>query len=274
MFELNFKEFSKVRDYLYRKTGIYIDDKKQNAFVKKLQPYLDTNGYESFRSFFHTLRFGNNQSFIQDIINLITVNETYFYREEHQFESLVNVILPLIHKSKPKNEIIRILCAPSSSGEEPYTIALNLLNEGKILQERDIELVGIDIDSTIINKAKRGIYNKRSIQFIPSTLLKKYFKTDGIEYHIDSMIKNAVNFKVANVMDKMQMRQLGKFDIIFSRNMLIYFDDKSQKEVVLNFYDILNQNGYILLGHAEYMNRIVDVYKSNKIEDVLIYQKI
>ena len=89
MFELNFKEFSKVRDYLYRKTGIYIDDKKQNAFVKKLQPYLDTNGYESFRSFFHTLRFGNNQSFIQDIINLITVNETYFYREEHQFESLV-----------------------------------------------------------------------------------------------------------------------------------------------------------------------------------------
>lgn len=273
MFELNFKEFIKVRDYLYRKTGIFIDDKKQNTFVKKLQPYLNDKGYANFRSFFHTLRFGNNQSFIQDVINLITVNETYFYREEHQFESLIKVILPLIHKSKPKSEVLRILCAPSSSGEEPYTIALNLLDENSILEQRDIELVGIDIDSKIINKAKKGIYTKRSVQFVPPTLLKKFFKVDGLDYHIDSMIKNAVNFKIANVMDKMQMRQLGKFDIIFSRNMLIYFDDESRREVGVTFYDLLKPDGYIFLGHADKMSKISSLFKTKRTGKTLVYQK-
>lgn len=270
---LNYKEFVKVRDYLYRKTGIFIDDKKQDSFIKKLTPYLEKNGYENFRSFFHTLRFGNNQSFIQNIINLITVNETYFYREDHQFESLINIILPQIHKSKPQNEVLRILCAPASSGEEPYTIALNLLDEVNILSQRDIELVGIDIDSKIINKAKAGIYNKRSIQFVPNNLLRKYFKTDGSDYHIDNMIKDAVNFKIANVMNKNQMRQLGKFDIIFSRNMLIYFDDESRREVGVTFYDLLKSGGFIFLGHADKMSRISSLFKTKRIGKSLVYQK-
>jgi len=270
---LNYKDFIKVRDFLYRKTGIFIDDKKQDSFIKKLAPYLEENGYENFRSFFHNLRFGNNQNFIQDVINLITVNETYFYREKHQFESLINIVLPRIHKTKPKNETIRILCAPSSSGEEPYTIALNLLDQGTILEQRDIELVGIDIDSKIINKAKKGIYNKRSIQFIPNNLLKKFFKVDGLDFHIDSMIKGAVNFKVANIMEKNQMRQLGKFDIIFSRNMLIYFDDESRREVGVTFYDLLKPDGYIFLGHADKMSRISSLFRTQKIGKSLIYQK-
>ena len=270
---LNYKEFAKVRDYLYRKTGIFIDDKKQDSFIKKLAPYLEKNGYENFRSFFHSLRFGNNQSFIQDIINLITVNETYFYREDHQFESLINIVLPQIHNSKPQNEVLRILCAPASSGEEPYTVALNLLDESNILAQRDIELVGIDIDSKIITKAENGIYNKRSIQFIPNHLLKKYFKVNGLDYHIDNMIKGAVNFKVANVMNKSQMRSLGKFDIIFSRNMLIYFDDESRREVGVTFYDLLKPEGFIFLGHADKMSRISSLFKTKRIGKSLVYQK-
>jgi chemotaxis protein methyltransferase CheR len=271
--DLNYKEFVKVRDYLYRKTGIFIDDKKQNSFVKKLQPYLEQNGYMNFRSFFHTLRFGNNQSFIQDIINLITVNETYFYREEHQFEALINNVLPLLHKIKPKNEIIRILCAPSSSGEEPYTIALSLLAQKTILEQRDIELVGIDIDSKIINKAKAGMYNKRSVQFIPPSLLRQYFTIEGTNYQISNMIRNAVNFKIANVMDKRRMRELGKFDIIFSRNMLIYFDDESRREVGVTFYDMLKPDGYIFLGHADKMSRISSLFKTKRIGKSFVYQK-
>ncbi|MEA3554773.1 MAG: protein-glutamate O-methyltransferase CheR [Campylobacterota bacterium] len=270
---LNYKEFTKVRDYLYRKTGIYIDDKKQDSFVKKLTPYLQENGYDNFRTFFHTLRFGNNQSFIQDIINLITVNETYFYREKHQFESLINTILPNLHKSRKDGEVIRILCAPSSSGEEPYTIVLNLLDEGTILSQRDIELVGIDIDSKIIKKAKSGIYNKRSVQFIPNNLLRKYFSLNDTSYNIDSMIKNAVNFKVANIMDKNEMRGLGKFDIIFSRNMLIYFDDESRREVGVTFYDLLKPDGYIFLGHADKMSRISSLFSTQKLGKSLVYQK-
>ncbi len=207
------------------------------------------------------------------MVTILLVNETYFYREKHQFESLVDIILPIIHKTKPQNESIRILCAPSSSGEEPYTIALSLLDENTILSQRDIELVGIDIDSKIINKAKAGIYNKRSIQFIPNNLLRKYFTVDGTSYHIDNMIKGAVNFKVVNIMDKRKIRQLGKFDIIFSRNMLIYFDDESRREVGVTFYDLLNPDGYIFLGHADKMSRISSLFKTQKIGKSLIYKK-
>jgi chemotaxis protein methyltransferase CheR len=173
----------------------------------------------------------------------------------------------------PKNDVLRILCAPSSSGEEPYTIALNLLNEKKILAERDIELVGIDIDSKIIEKAKQGVYNKRSIQFIPNHLLKKYFDINGTDFYIKDMIKGAVNFKVVNIMNKVKIKQLGKFDIIFSRNMLIYFDDESKREVGVTFYDLLKSDGYIFLGHADKMSRISSLFKTERIGKSLVYQK-
>jgi chemotaxis protein methyltransferase CheR len=104
-------------------------------------------------------------------------------------------------------------------------------------------------------------------------VLAKYFKKKNFGYDLIDDLIGVVDFKVANVFDKVQMRQLGKFDIIFSRNMLIYFDDASRKEVAMTFYDMLNMGGYVLLGHAEYMSRITSVYKAKKIDSTLIYQK-
>ncbi|MEA3290175.1 MAG: protein-glutamate O-methyltransferase CheR [Campylobacterota bacterium] len=270
---INYKEFIKIRDYIYRKTGIFIDDKKQDSFIKKLTPYLDEHGYENFRSFFHTIRFGKSQAIIQEVINLITVNETYFYREKHHFESLIDIVLPQIDRNKAKDDIIRILCAPSSTGEEPYTMVLNILDEAEIINKRDIEIVAIDIDSTVIKKAKKGIYNKRSVQFIPNHLLKEYFNITEKGFEIAPMIKGAVNFKIVNIMDKSQVRLLGKFDIIFSRNMLIYFDDESRREVGVTFYDLLNNDGYIFLGHADKMSRISSLFKTQRMGKSLVYQK-
>jgi len=270
---INFRDFVKLRDFLYRKTGIFIDDKKHDQFTKKLVPYLEKNDYQNFRAFFHSIRFGNNQKILQDVINLITVNETYFYREKHQFDSLINEILPRIVKDKRSNDPIRILCAPSSSGEEPYTIALNLLDENEILSNNDIEIVAIDIDSKIINKAHDGVFNKRSVQFIPNHLLNEYFDFYDGSYHIVDMLKNAINFKVINVMDKSQMSKLGKFDIIFSRNMLIYFDDESRREVGVTFYDILKPRGYVFLGHADKMSRISSLFSTARVGKSLVYIK-
>lgn len=271
---LNFKEFIKLRDFLYRKTGIFIDDSKYDSLVKKLEPYLQQNNFDTFRIYFHKLRFGDNKEILQDTINRITVNETYFYREKFQFESLMEEVLPKLDATKAPNEVIRILCAPSSSGEEPYSIALYLLDENNILSKRDIEIVAIDIDSLVIQKALNGVYNRRSVQFIPEHLLKDYFKTKDGEYHICSTIRNAVNFKVLNVMDKYQMKQLGKFDIIFSRNMLIYFDDESRREAGVIFYDLLKPEGYVFLGHSDKMSRISSLFKTVKLPKSLVYQKL
>lgn len=268
-------DFQKMGEFIYRKTGIFLEVEKH---YEKLAKYIDarckTIGADSFRKYFYVLRFEDKSGDeFQALVNGITVNETYFYREKEQFEVVVNRILPELHAKRPRHLPIRILSAPSSTGEEPYSIILHILEEGKIVEERDIEVVGIDIDSTVINKAKAGKYTERSIHAIPKPVLSRWFKSRPLGYDLIDDLIGTVDFKVANVFDRTQMRQLGKFDIIFSRNMLIYFDDSSRKEVAMTFYDMLNPEGYVLLGHAEYMSRITSVFKAKKIDSTLIYQK-
>jgi chemotaxis protein methyltransferase CheR len=270
---LTTKEFQKLTEFVYRRTGISIDDKKFKTLGPKIDKLMQKNGFNSFREFFHALRFAKNSDLMQELINTVTVNETYFFRENYQFETLINFVLPELHNIRPKNEIIRILCAPSSTGEEPYSIALHLLNEGKLVEERDFEIMGIDIDSNVIQKAREGLFSKRSIQFLPPKLLNEYFTKEDSKYRIADFLREAIEFKVVNVMNKLELKRLGKFDVIFSRNMLIYFDEKSRKEVALSFYEMLKPKGYLFLGHAESASRIVSVFKTKKLGDSIIYQK-
>jgi chemotaxis protein methyltransferase CheR len=268
-------DFHKMAEFIYRKTGIFLEMDKH---YEKLAKYIDNRAKainaDSFRKYFYVLRFEDKSGDeFQSLVNGITVNETYFYREKEQFEVLVNRLLPELHAKRPRHLPLRILSAPSSTGEEPYSIILHILEEGRIVEERDIEVVGIDIDSTVIEKAKKGKFSERSVHAIPKPVLTKWFKARTLGYDLVDDLIGTVDFKVTNVFDRTQMRQLGKFDIIFSRNMLIYFDDASRKEVAMTFYDMLNPEGYVLLGHAEYMSRITSVFKAKKIESTLIYQK-
>lgn len=268
-------DFQKISEYIYRKTGIFLEPEKHYDKVAK---YIDARAkvinVDSFRKYFYILRFEDKSGDeFQSLINAVTVNETYFYREKEQFEVLVDRLLPELHEKRPTHLPLRILSAPSSTGEEPYSIILHILEEGNIVEKRDIEVVGIDIDSTVIQKAKAGKYSERSIHAIPKPVLNKWFRQRTLGYDLVDDLIGTVDFKVANIFDRTQMRQLGKFDIIFSRNMLIYFDDASRKEVAMTFYDMLNPEGYVLLGHAEYMSRITSVFKAKKIDSTLIYQK-
>ncbi len=272
---LSKENFSKIGEFIYRKSGIYLEEEKH---YEKLAKYIDKRsaelGFDNFRKYFFKLRFDDKEgSEFQELMNAITVNETYFFREKDQFEVLVNRILPELHKTMPASRPLRILSSPCSTGEEPYSIILHIVEEGTVVEERDIEVVGIDIDSTVIEKAKAAKYTERSVHAIPKNILNKWFKKKSLGYELGDDLQGTVDFHVANVFDKTQMRKLGKFDVIFSRNMLIYFDDASRKEVAMTFYDMLNPGGYVLLGHAEYMSRIVSVFKAKKIDNTLIYQK-
>ncbi len=271
----SWSDFEKLSEYIYRKTGIHLEEEKHFKKIEKLlNEIAEDLGIVTFRQYFTKLRFEDpNGEIFQALANAITVNETYFFRENHQFETLANVVLKEVAANTPANRPIRILSAPSSTGEEPYSIAIHILEEGSIVEKRDIEIVGIDIDSTVIRKGKEGRYTPRSVHAIPPSLIDKYFVKNGMYYNISEDIKGAIHLQVANVFDKEQMRKLGKFDIIFSRNMLIYFNDASQKEVAMTFYNMLNSGGYVFLGHAEHMSRMVSVYKPVKHGPTLIYQK-
>ena len=274
-YALSKDNFVKLSEFIYRKSGIYLEEEKH---YEKLAKFIDARlkalAFDSFRKYFFRLRFEDKDGTeFQELMNGITVNETYFFREVNQFEVLANYILPDLHKHRPKDVPLRILSSPCSTGEEPYSIILHILEEGKIIEERDIEVVGIDIDSTVIEKAKKAHYTPRSVHAIPKPILNRWFKKKGMGYSLIDDLIGVVDFQVVNVFDRAAMRKLGKFDIIFSRNMMIYFDDASRKEVAMTFYDLLNPGGYVLLGHAEYMSRIVSVFNAKKMDTTLVYQK-
>lgn len=267
------EEFHKFREFFYRKTGIHFEDSKRYFVDKRLLERMAVTASESFRGYFTMLRFQASGEELQALINAMTVNETYFFREEYQFQCLVNSILEEIVARRATTTPIRIWSVPSSSGEEPYGIAIYLLEHWPHLNGWDVEIVSSDIDTGILAQARRGRYTPRAIQHLPAPLLKKYFQRDGEYYQIGDTLRDAVEFTRANVTDPADMRLHRHFDVIFCRNLLIYFDDLSRKQTAESFYDALNPGGFVCLGHSESMSRISSLFRVRKFPEAIVYQK-
>ena len=263
-----------LRDYIHNVSGIFLPDNLlASVYKKKIETFMRYNNYDSFDRFFQDLRSSSKRRLFESFINSLTVNETYFFREEHQFKTLVDVILPQLDKIRPPDENIDILSAPSSSGEELYSIAIYILENAHLARKRNFHLVGIDIDTQILQKAKAGIYSKRSISTLSPELVDKYFKKDAEHYKIVKEIKENVEFVNVNVMDHYAMLRLGKFDVIFSRNMLIYFSDKARRSILATFYSMLKDGGYLFLGHAERVPRDMNLFEEQNIDGTIFYKK-
>ncbi len=263
-------DFKRIKRFLNKEVGIELNSEKlEKVYKKKLDSILKSLNisYEEFNRKLLT----KDEKLRNELIRKFTVNETYFFREKHQFDTLINYVLPELDKKLDINEVISILCAPVSSGEELYSIAILLLEEGNLIKKRDFFLLGIDIDSDMIKRAKKGIFPKRSLQKLPSEMIKKYFIKKGEYYEAIDELKNAVNFKVVNVLDEKAMMSLGKFDVIFSRNMLIYFDEVHKNQVILTFCKMLKDDGYLFLGHAERVTN--NLFKIVKLGDSIVYKK-
>ncbi len=273
---LNDIDARRLRDFLELKTGIFIDDEKlRKIYKRKYEEFMQKNGFDNFYALYSQLVHGKDSKLLQEFINLSTVNETYFFREAYQFDTLVEEVLPKLHQIRPLDESINILAAPSSSGEELYSIAIYIMEKiPQIFAKRDFVLVGIDIDSSMIKKAKEGLYTKRSIAKLPSHILLKYFKQKGNLFEIDKQLRDGLTFKVVNVLDFYAMKRLGKFDVIFSRNMLIYFDEKTKQKILATFHALLKPQGYLFLGHAEKVPFDMKIFRRVKIGKSILYQKV
>lgn len=270
---ISHEEFLKFREFFYRKTGIQFEDSKRYFVDKRLIERIEATGSDNFRNYFITLRFETTGQELQTLTNLMTVNETYFFREEYQFKCLVSSMLPEITTRRKKQRPIRIWSVPSSSGEEPYSIAMYLLEYWPSINLWDVEIISSDIDTKIIAQARRGLYSERSIQHLPKNLLEKYFCHKGEDYQICDDLRQAVEFTKVNLMKPSDVRGYREFDIIFCRNLLIYFDDLSRRQAADTFYDALNPGGFLCLGHSESMSRISSLYQVRKFPDAVIYQK-
>ncbi|MBH23737.1 MAG: chemotaxis protein [Myxococcales bacterium] len=267
-------EFVRFRDYFYQKTGIHFAESKRYFVDKRIVSRMEATGHKTFRTWFTFMRFDMSGEELSRLTELMTVNETYFFRESYQFDCLVNSALTELHEARPRGRTLRILSLPCSTGEEPYSIALYLLEYWPHIHARDVEIHGADIDGKVLAKAQEGIYSKSSIRLLPPELLETYFRprpAGGMQVVED--VRACVSFAKVNVINRQDMGRYRGFDVIFCRNLLIYFDDVMRRQAAAALYDALNPGGFVFLGHSESMSRISSMYTPRRFPDALVYQK-
>jgi chemotaxis protein methyltransferase CheR len=226
-----------------------------------------------FESYFARLR-GDIGEEIEQFVNAFTVNETYFYREEHQLACLTSDLLAERLKVKPRAEQIRIWSVPCSTGEEPYSIAIWLLENWPLVDKYEIEIVGSDIDTNVLELARAGVYGKRALMRLPEPVIARYFEpAEGDTRRIIDDLRQSVRFTAANIIERRETKPHGQFDVIFCRNVLIYFDDTSRRLAAENLFENLVPGGFICLGHTESMSRISPLFDVARFADAIVYQR-
>jgi chemotaxis protein methyltransferase CheR len=260
-------------EFLYRRTGMSFTESKRYFIDRRLEDRIAATGSSSFQEYFSLLRTDADQE-IEHLINSFTVNETYFYREDHQLRCMTASLLDAIVRQKKPGATLRIWSIPCSTGEEPYSIALWLMENWPQVDSYNIEIVGSDIDTRALKAATEGVYGDRALMRLSRDIISRYFSpVAGGYYQIDEGLRNSIEFTPANLIDPQDMKHYRDFDLIFCRNVLIYFDDASRRLAAENLYDCLQPGGYICLGHSESMSRISPLFRVSRFPDAIVYQK-
>ncbi|MCW6512880.1 CheR family methyltransferase [Lichenifustis flavocetrariae] len=267
-------DFLRFREFFYRKTGIMFQDNKRYFVDKRIQAQILSGGYASFRQYFDRVCFQADSDELQALVNVMTVNETYFYREEYQLKCLVRSILPEVVKTMGAGDTIKIWSMPCSTGEEPYSIAFYLLEHWSRVDDFNIEIVASDIDTDVLRKAKLGLYADRAVQHVSHDTVEKYMTMtrDG-KFQVIDDLRNSIKFTQTNIIDAIENRFYRGFNVVFCRNLLIYFDDLSRREAAEAIFTALTPGGFVCLGHSESMSRISSLFELRKFPEAIVYQK-
>lgn len=269
---LSTDDLERFVDFLYRRTGMLFGESKRYYIDRRVGERQEATGLKSFADYFAMLRAEAGE--LELLINAFTVNETYFYREEHQLRCMCEALLPALVENKQPGDRVRIWSVPCSTGEEPFSIAIWLLENWPMVDAYNIEIVGSDIDTRALAEARVGEFGERTLSRMPSDVVGRYFEpleTGG--WRIIQDLQESVNFTAVNLMDAEAMARQGVFDLIFCRNVLIYFDDESRLTASHNLRDSLRPGGFICLGHSESMTRISDRFETRRFEDAIVYRR-
>jgi chemotaxis protein methyltransferase CheR len=267
------EEFRRLCEFLYRRTGMLFGEVKRYYVQRRIDERMAETGEMTFSGYFGRLR-GDVQGEVEQFINAFTVNETYFYREEHQLECLTNDLLAERLAARPRGGALRIWSVPCSTGEEPYSIAIWLLENWPPVDDHDVEIVGSDIDTDVLEAARIGVFGKRALMRLRPELVARYFRVvDEGHWRVLEDLRQSVRFSPVNLVSAAQTRPFGRFDVIFCRNVLIYFDDASRRAAAENLYETLAPGGFICLGHAESMSRISPLFDVRRYPGAIVYQR-
>jgi len=273
---LSMKNFMTFRNLVYDRCGINFESKKIYFVKKRLVSRMEALDLETVEDYFRYLKFRDPKGTeFQELLNLLTTNETYMFREFDQLAVFAEDCLEEVCEKKKKqdNNQIRIWCAGCSTGEEAYTLAIILMEMLEPLSDWNIKITATDIDTKVLSMAKKGEYSSRSVKDVPDEYLEQYLRITGGSFAVKSIVKKYITFTHLNLMDTNQLKSAGLFDFVFCRNVLIYFDEASRKEVVSQFYEHLEPGGFVFLGHSESIGRISSSFTLRKMGGMIMYQK-
>jgi len=242
-------DFVFLQGLIYKKTGIVIGDHKKEMIYRRLSKRMRDLDIDSLDDYCNILRSSSEQE-MNNFINAVTTNLTSFFRENHHFDFLKNDFIPdFISKGEQR---FRIWSSACSTGEEPYSIAMIMREAfGEKIKRIDTKLLATDLDTQVIQTAKKGIYNEDRLKDLPSSIKSKWFSESSVpgKYSVQPSLKELITFNKLNLLGPWPMQ--GQFDVIFCRNVLIYFDKPTQEKLVKRFYDVLKVGGALMLGHSE-----------------------
>jgi len=272
--ELSDEELSLLSSFIYNFAGIYFDESSKYLLESRLQNRLREHRFESFLKYYHFLLFHQDRAAeINTLIDTVTTNETYFFREKNQLQAYQEEVLPEMASRNASSRKLRIWSAGCSTGEEPFTLAI-LLMESRLFKNWDVEIIGTDISHRVLRRARKAVYAATSFRATEEEYQEKYFtRTEDGKYQLDESIRSMVHFGNLNLMDEKQLGLIGDCDIIMCRNVIIYFDKAAKAKVVNSFNSKLVPGGYLLLGHSESLMNITTLFKLKHLEKVMVYVK-
>ena len=258
--------FKQLRDFVYEKTGIYIPDSKKYLVESRLTKRVLERNLNTFEEYLYLIQSNTDSNELLKLYDAITTNETSFFREPRQFDVLVKHIVPSIIQ---KQKTVKIWSAACSTGEEPYTIRMLLIEN----MFDTVEVIASDISESALESARNGVYGSYSVRNVPEFYLRKYFKNSGQSYELDEVVKKGVRFVNVNLVDEKRMRFMHDMDVIFCRNVLIYFGEGAKQKALSLLYGCLKPGGFLFIGSSESLHNATRAFKPVIIDGVIVYQR-
>jgi chemotaxis protein methyltransferase CheR len=257
---MNVNDFEFIAQLLYQRSGLVITQEKAYLLESRLNPVARKWDLDGFDALIAALRSNKDERLLVDVTEAMTTNESFFFRDNRPFDQFKEIVLPHLLEARAARKQIRIWSAACSSGQEPYTLAMILKEEAAKLAGWKVEIVATDLSTEILNKAKEGLYSQFEVQRgLPITLLMKYFTQEGEKWRIGEEVRNMVSYRPFNLLES--PTALGTFDVVFCRNVLIYFDQATKGQVLSRVAQIMPPDGYLYLGGAETVLGISDSFE-------------
>ncbi|WP_181703211.1 CheR family methyltransferase [Chthonobacter albigriseus] len=253
-------EYDYLRQFLKQRSGLVLSNEKQYLIESRLLPVARKSGLASITALVAKLRDPRESMLADAVVEAMTTNESFFFRDKVPFDHFTQVMMPAMLERRAMKRQIRIWCAAASTGQESYSLAMCLKEMGSKLAGWRIEIVGTDISNEVLDRAKAGVYSQFEVQRgLPIQMLLKYFVQNGDQWTISNELRSMVQWKKFNLLES--FAGLGQFDIVFCRNVLIYFDQPTKADILSRVSKTMTPDGFLVLGAAETVVGLTDAFK-------------